>query len=134
MKKTILLVVLIMTTIAIPGMSSTARDPDSGSPSVLNTVGLTYNITGGFGVTAEITNLGIQNVTKVPWTIYVKGGILGLINKNVTGTIDIPAGKTVTVTSGIILGFGPIEIAVWVADAVQVTSGNQFIIFTTVKK
>ncbi len=134
MKKTILLVILIMTTIAIPGISSTAQNTDSDPTSMSTTVSLTYNITGGFGVTAAITNIGTQNATNIPWKIQVKGGLLHLINKTVTGTIDIPAGKTKSVKSGMILGFGPIEIAVWVADAVQVTSGNQLIVFTIVKK
>ena len=134
MKKTIQFVVLIMMTIALTGIGSAARNPDSGSAYAFTRVGLTYNITGGLGVKAEITNIGTMNATGVPWQIFVEGGMFGLINKTVNGTIDIPAGKTVTVKSGMFLGFGPIEIAVWVADVVQVTSGNQFIVFTTVKK
>jgi hypothetical protein len=57
----------------------------------------------------------------------------GKINKTVNGTVDIPAGKSVTVKTGILLGFGAISITAKVADEEQTATGTQLIIFSMVK-
>jgi hypothetical protein len=111
-----------------------ANGPNSGSVYVFAKTNLTFSITGGFGVDLKITNNGIANITDVPWQIHVEGGILKMINKTVNGTIDIPAGKSVTVKTGMLLGFGAITITVKVADEEQITTGTQIIIFSMVKK
>jgi len=95
---------------------------------------LTFSITGGLGVNLKITNTGTINISGVPWLIHVEGGILGMINKTVNGTIDIPAGETVTVKTGMLLGFGAISITAKVADEEQTATGTQIIIFSMVKK
>jgi subtilisin family serine protease len=91
-------------------------------------------IKGGFGVKLDITNNGTSDVTNVTWQIHVEGGTLGMINKTVNGTIDIPAGKSVTVKTGMLLGFGTISITAEVADEEQTATGTQLIIFSMVKK
>ncbi|HWR64254.1 MAG TPA: PKD domain-containing protein [Candidatus Thermoplasmatota archaeon] len=101
--------------------------------SVSESISLTFDITGGLGVKAEITNNGTSNANDVPWQIHVEGGILGMINKTVNGTIDIPAGDTVTVKTGILLGFGAISIIAEVANEGQTAEGTHLIIFTMVK-
>jgi hypothetical protein len=110
------------------------QGPNSGSVYVFTKVGLTYNITGGLGVNLKITNNGIINATGIPWQIHVKGGILGLINKTVNGTIDIPVGESKIVGTGMLLGFGAISITVKVADEEQTAEGTQIVIFSMVKK
>ncbi len=102
--------------------------------SVSESINLTFDITGGLGVKVEITNNGTSNVNDIAWQIYVEGGILGRINKTVNGTIDIPAGETIIVGTGMLLGFGAISITAKVADEEQTTTGTQLLIFSIVKK
>jgi len=97
-------------------------------------VDLTFSIAGGLGVKAVIKNNGTSKATDVPWQIHVEGGILGMINKTVNGTIDIPAGETATVKTGILLGFGAISTTAKVADEEKTTKGTQIIIFSMVPK
>jgi hypothetical protein len=105
---------------------------NSGSAYIFTRTGLTFNITGGFGVKAVITNNGSSDVNDIPWQIHVEGGMLGMINKTVNGTIDIPAGESVTVKAGILLGFGKISIIAKVADEEQTAEGTQIFIFSLV--
>jgi hypothetical protein len=109
---------------------------NSGSAYVFTKSGadLAFSIKGGLGVKAEITNNGTSDATDVPWQIHVEGGMLGMINKTVNGTIDIPAGETVTVKTGMLLGFGAISITAKVADEEQTATGKQIIIFSMVPK
>ena len=95
---------------------------------------LTFSITGGLGVNLKITNNGTANASGVPWQLHVQGGILGLINKTVNGTIDIPAGGTKTVGTGMLFGFGTLSITAKVADEEKTATGTQIIIFSIVKK
>jgi len=106
---------------------------NSGSVYAFTKVVLTVGITGGFGVNLKITNNGLINATDVAWQIHVEGGILGRINKTVNGTVDIPAGETVTVKTGMLFGFGAISITAKVADEEQTATGTQIIIFSMVK-
>jgi hypothetical protein len=107
---------------------------DSGSVYVFTKVGLTVGVTGGLGVKAVIKNEGTIDVNNVPWWIHVEGGILGLINKTMNGTINITAGETIPVGKMILFGFGPITITVKVADEEQIVTGTQLIIFSMVEK
>jgi agmatine/peptidylarginine deiminase len=104
---------------------------------VVSRVGLppsvSFSITGGLGVHLKFTNNGTSDVPDVPWQIHIAGGILGKINKTVNGTVDIPAGKSVTVKTGMLLGFGAISITAKVADEEQTATGIQIIIFSMVK-
>ena len=110
--------------------------PNAGSAYIFTKSGadLTFSITGGLGVKAEITNNGTSDANDIPWQIHVEGGILGMINKTVNGTIDIPAGDTVTVKTGMLLGVGAISIIAKVANEEQAAEGTQLIIFSMVKK
>ncbi len=107
---------------------------DSGSAYMFTKTDLTFIISGGLGVKAEITNNGTSDANDIPWQIHVEGGILGMINKTVNGTIDIPAGDTVTVKTGILLGFGAISIIANVAGEEQTAEGMQILILSMVKK
>jgi len=89
-------------------------------------------ITGGLGVGATITNDGAGDAIGVPYELTVTGGILGLINKTITDTIDIDAGATETISSGLLLGLGEIEITVKVGVKEKTAQGTQFLIFSIV--
>jgi hypothetical protein len=127
-------VALSMGTALIGAPGDTVNGAFSGSAYMFMRSDLTFSITGGLGVNLKITNSGTANVTDVPWQIHVEGGILKMINKTVNGTIDIPAGKSVTVKTGMLLGFGAISITAKVADEEQTATGTQLIIFSMVKK
>jgi hypothetical protein len=113
-------------------------DDDTATANVTKTVevgGITLeiDINGGIGVKAIITNKGASDATDISWQIHVEGGMLGMINKTVNGTIDITAGGSKTVGTGMILGFGAISIVAKVADEEQTATGTQLIIFSLVK-
>lgn len=91
-------------------------------------------IKGGIGVSLVITNNGTANLTNVILQLQVKGGILGLINKTVNDTVDIKAGESKTVSTGMLLGFGGISISARVAGVEKTAKGTQFLIFSMVKK
>jgi hypothetical protein len=94
---------------------------------------LQFNIIGGLGVNIKITNNGTVTSTGADWQIHVEGGILGKINKTLIGTVDIPAGESKTVGTGLFFGLGPISITAKVADEEKTAEGTQFIIFSIVK-
>jgi len=110
---------------------------DSGSAYVFTkeggTPGLTFDITGGLGVNIKITNNGTVKATVVDWQIHVEGGILGKINKTINDTVDIPAGQSRTVGTGLFFGLGPITITAKVADEEKTAEGTYLFIFSMVK-
>jgi len=94
---------------------------------------LEIDITGGLGVNAVITNNGSADAADVNWELHVDGGIFGMINKNVNGTIDIiPTGKSKTVGTGLFLGFGGIQINAKVLETEKIVVGTQLIFFTII--
>jgi hypothetical protein len=95
---------------------------------------IVMDIKGGIGVSVVLKNNDIINYTNTSWQIHVIGGILGMINKTVNGTIDIPAGDSVTVTTGLFLGFGALAITAKVVEEEQTATGTQLFIFSIVKK
>jgi hypothetical protein len=106
----------------------------SGSVYVFTKVGLNFSITGGLGVNLKIKNEGTMNATGIPWQLQVNGGLLWMINKTLNGTINIPAGQTKTVGTGMLIGFGALTITAKVADEEQTTTGFQIIVYSMVKK
>jgi subtilisin family serine protease len=91
-------------------------------------------IKGGLGVSLVITNNGTANLTNITWQLQVKGGILGLINKTVNGTVDIKAGESKTMSTGMLFGLGGISISARVSVIEKTAKGTQIIIFSMVPK
>jgi len=91
------------------------------------------SITGGTGVSANIKNTGTADATDVEWTLTINGGLLGMINKELSGTIpNLAVGAETEISSGIFLGLGSIDITVTADTAQNSASGQQFLIFTIV--
>ena len=96
------------------------------------------SITGGLGVTAVIKNTGSAAATNVEAELTVTGGILGLINKNATtAETSLAVDGEMTISSGIILGLGAIEVAVSATcdeglSADGTASGTQLFIFSRI--
>jgi subtilisin family serine protease len=90
-------------------------------------------IKGGLGVSLVLTNNESVNLTKVTWKLEVNGGILGLINMSVNGTLDFNAGETKTVSTGLFLGLGSFTVNAWVSGVEKSAKGTQLFIFSLVK-
>ena len=60
------------------------------------------------------------------------GGLLGMINKEVEGTIDVAAGGEETISTGIILGIGAVSITVQADLASETVEGTQILFFTMI--
>jgi hypothetical protein len=105
---------------------------NSGSAYVFARPGLDFEIKGGLGVNIKITNYGMLKSTVFNWEIHVKGGILGMIDKTVDGSVDIPVGESKTVGTGLFFGFGSITVSAKVADVEKSCEGIHFIIFSKI--
>jgi PKD repeat protein len=92
-------------------------------------IGLNFSITGGIGVSVVITNLGAEDATNVPWLIHVDGGLLGLIQKVAEGTVNVSAGSSTMVKTGMFLGVGPFAITVRVGAVEKTGLGMQIVVF-----
>jgi len=74
-------------------------------------------IRGGlFRVSVILKNVGATAATGVLWSINLEGG--AFIGKTTNGTDDIPAGEEITISSGLIIGFGATTVTVeaWIPD------------------
>ena len=91
------------------------------------------NIKGGLGIEAVITNEGTSDITGVDWQIHVEGGILGTINKTVSGTVDIKAGESQTVSTGLFFGLGSIVISAKADIVGKAVRGTQLLFYSRVK-
>lgn len=69
-------------------------------------------ISAGIGFDVVITNIGDAIALELEWTITAQGGILGLINRNVTDmALELGVNEFITVSLlEIIFGFGPVKI------------------------
>jgi hypothetical protein len=78
-------------------------------------------ITGGFGVSAVINNIGAAEATNVNWTIELDG--LVIFGREKTGTFEkiIPGSGEIAET-GFIFGLGPVQITVTAYEAEKTVS------------
>jgi len=96
-------------------------------------VDLDIKINGGMGVNTVITNNGIEDIEDLNMELHVEGGILGLIDKTINDTVDIPAGESKTLSTGLLLGFGGIDIMITSDIKEETAKGTQLIFFTIIK-
>ena len=70
------------------------------------------NITGGFGIITTFKNIGENNVTNLSWNLTLEGGFIIIPrDKNINGTMNIPANSTIVIRS-FVFGFGKTRITV----------------------
>ncbi|MGC9308360.1 MAG: PQQ-dependent sugar dehydrogenase [Thermoplasmatota archaeon] len=85
-------------------------------------------VSGGFGVSVTIANIGDGDARSIDWSITVQGGLLGRINTSTAGSIDtLTGGSETTVRLGRVIGLGPCTITVSVDDVER--SYRAFILF-----
>jgi len=87
-------------------------------------------ISGGIGVKATITNNGFGDAIDVPYEIIITGGLLGMINKTISDTVDISSKATETTKSRLLFGFGPIQVTATVGPKMATDNLFQFLIIT----
>jgi hypothetical protein len=91
---------------------------------------IAIEITGGFGAEATITNSGDGDAIEVPYEVTVTGGLLGMINHTINGTIDILSGTTETLKITPILGLGPIQVTAKVGYVEETIEGFHLLLFS----
>ena len=73
--------------------------------------------TGPIGVSTSIKNVGENPAENVVYEFTVKGGILGMIDKNITGDVaSLAIGAEEPLSTGIVIGLGSVDINI-MADA-----------------
>lgn len=88
-------------------------------------------ITGGFGISAIISNTGGGDATNIQWSIDLDGGLI-LVGKGAEGTISsLPAGDSTTVKIPLVLGFGGVTILAVADGATKTASGTVLLFFVT---
>lgn len=76
-------------------------------------------ITGGFGVSAQVKNVGAGDATQVHWSITLDGGLV-LLGRVTTGTFNkILPGFAPQAATGFVLGVGKVTIRVTAGDAAK---------------
>ena len=78
-------------------------------------------ISGGFGITITVTNIGSASVENIEWSVSISG--LVFIGKESSGSIDVLApGESITVKL-LPIGIGSIDISVSINGATKIASG-----------
>jgi len=90
------------------------------------------SVSGGLGITAVIKNTGTADANDLSYSISATGGILGMIDKEASGTISITAGDSQSISLPMIIGFGSITVAVQAGSASESLQGTQLLIFTSI--
>jgi hypothetical protein len=86
------------------------------------------SISKGMGVTAVIENTGTADAEDVAWSIIIDAPLM-ILGGETSGTIDVPIGGEVSISSGFVLGFGPAAITVTAGDASGSESGTVLLFF-----
>jgi len=112
-----------------------SEDDFTGSAYVFNKPGsdLSFKINGGLGANVKITNDGTLDAEEVTWEINVKGGIRNQIDKTKNGVIDVKAGSSKRVSTGLFFGLGAIDITATIDGEIITAQGKQLIILTLIK-
>jgi photosystem II stability/assembly factor-like uncharacterized protein len=91
---------------------------------------INVTITGGFGISLAIKNLGSLDLTNVSWNLTLKGGII-LLGKQKSGITNVKAGSEVILKS-LVFGFGKPTITLTIASSETTVKGNVFLFFVRI--
>jgi hypothetical protein len=87
------------------------------------------SIKGGIGISIILKNNGNENLTHIPWSIGLDGGLI-IIGKSSDGILSqLKAGEEKMIQTKI-LGFGKPQISVRVQDTMKNATGFVFLFFT----
>jgi hypothetical protein len=93
----------------------------------INPADIQLSIKGGLGVSMVIKNNGTTDMSGVDWQLHVYGGVWKVVTK--TGTVDIAAGRSKRVATGLLFGLGSISITAKVADLEKDATGTILLFF-----
>jgi hypothetical protein len=85
--------------------------------------------TGGIGISAIIKNIGDATAKNFHWNIVSTGTVF--IGGEKTGIATLAPGGSTTITTGLMLGFGPIAITVTADTATKTASAKLLLFFVT---
>jgi hypothetical protein len=86
-------------------------------------------IAGGLGIKVTLSNIGNADAIEVPWSIVIDGRVFSGAEKS--GTVTLAPGASTTVSTGIILGFGPITITITVGTVTKTADAKLLLFFVT---
>ena len=86
---------------------------------------IAITITGGFGINVKIKNVGETDITNLPWSISIEGGLI-LLGQETSGSMDLAVGEEKT-AHAFILGIGRTTITATV-DTIEETATG-FVLF-----
>jgi hypothetical protein len=84
-------------------------------------------VAGGFGIQVTLSNVGNADAVEVPWSIVIDGRVF--LGSEKSGTVTLAPGASTTVSTGIILGFGPITITITVGTATKTVDAKLLLFF-----
>ncbi len=90
------------------------------------------SVSGGFGVTVNVKNIGSGDGVDIPYSITAAGGLLSMIDKSTEGTISINVGGSSTISLPMIIGLGAVTIEINVGTASETIDGTQLFVYTKI--
>lgn len=83
---------------------------------------------GGVGITLEVENLGISDLTNIPWSLSLKGGLI-LSKREPTGMFSLLKPGVNVTKKILVLGFGKFTASALVNETRQNATGAVFLVF-----
>jgi len=91
---------------------------------------INVTITGGFGISVAIKNLGSSDLTNISWNLSLDGGII-FFGKQKSGITDVKAGDEMVLRS-LVFGVGKPTITLTIASSEITVHGSVFLFFVRI--